>query len=179
MDYIAALWLILPAGFANMSPVLAEKLFPQWNLPVDLHRTWKNKKILGSHKTYRGLLSGLITGYLVFFMQQKAYALSPYLRTLSLIDYSALSTVFGAWLGLTALLGDLTKSFFKRRLAITPGRPWIPFDEIDWVAGGLIGLSVLFVPDWRLIWCCLVVGVGFHFLIRRLAYLLDFVSSPF
>lgn len=179
MEYVEALWLILPAGFANMSPVLAEKIFPEWNLPVDLNHKWKKKEIFGSHKTYRGLISGLIAGFLVFFLQQKAYALSPLVRSLSLIDYSALPTAFGAWLGLTALLGDLLKSFFKRRLTIAPGRPWIPFDEIDWIAGALFGISFLFVPGWKLIWCSFVVGVGLHFLIRGLAYLFHFVSSPF
>ena len=179
MEYIEALWLILPAGFANMSPVLAEKIFPDWNMPVDLNHTLKNKEILGPHKTYRGLFSGLIVGFLIFFLQQKAYALSMSVRSISLIDYSALPTAFGAWLGLAALLGDLLKSFCKRRLAIAPGRPWIPFDEVDWVAGALVGVSFLFVPSWNLIWCSLVVGVGLHFLIRGLAYLLHFVSSPF
>ena len=88
-------------------------------------------------------------------------------------------TAFGAWLGLCALLGDLLKSFFKRRLTIAPGRPWIPFDEIDWVAGALFGISFLFVPGWQLIWCSFVVGVGLHFLIRGLAYILHVVESPF
>lgn len=179
MEYIEALWLILPAGFANMSPVLAEKIFPDLNLPVDLNRTWKNKQIFGPHKTYRGLFSGMIIGFVVFFLQQKAYTLSPSVRALSLIDYSALPTAFGAWLGLAALLGDLLKSFFKRRLAIDPGRPWIPFDEVDWVAGTLLAISFLFVPGWKLSWCIFVVGVGLHFFIRGVAYLLHFVASPF
>lgn len=179
MEYIEALWLILPAGFANMSPVFAEKVFPDWNMPIDLNHTWRNKEILGPHKTYRGLFSGLIVGFLIFFMQQKAYSVSVSVRAISLIDYSALPTAFGAWMGLAALLGDLLKSFFKRRLAIAPGRPWIPFDEVDWVVGALVGISFLFIPGWNLIWCSLVVGVGLHFLIRGLAYLLHFVPSPF
>lgn len=179
MEYIEALWLILPAGFANMSPVVAEKIFPDWIMPVDMNRTWKNKEIFGPHKTYRGLVSGFMVGFVIFFLQQKAYALSPSVRAISLIDYSTLPTIFGAWLGLSALLGDLAKSFFKRRLTIAPGRPWIPFDEIDWVVGALFGISFLFVPDWQLIWSSLVVGVGLHFLIRGLAYLFHFVSSPF
>lgn len=178
MEYIEALWLILPAGFANMSAVLAVKVFPEWNMPVDLNRTWRNKEIFGPHKTYRGLFSGLIVGFLIFFLQQKAYALSTTVRSFSLIDYSALPTAFGAWLGLAALLGDLLKSFCKRRLTIDPGRPWIPFDESDWVVGALLGISVLFIPSWNLIWCSLVVGVGLHFSIRGLAYLLHFNSSP-
>ena len=162
-----------------MSPILAEKVFPEWNTPVDLNRTWKNKEIFGPHKTYRGLLSGMMAGFVIFFLQQKFYALSSTVKSISLIDYSTLPTAFGAWLGLCALLGDLLKSFFKRRLTIAPGRPWIPFDEIDWVAGALFGISFLFVPGWQLIWCSFVVGVGLHFLIRGLAYILHVVESPF
>lgn len=179
MIYLTALWLLLPAGFANMAPVIAEKLFPNWNTPLDHNRTFRKKVIFGTHKTYRGLVSGTLTGLIIFFFQQRAYAQWPEVRALSLIDYSRLPTIFGAWLGFCALLGDLVKSFFKRRLNIDPGMPWIPFDEIDWIVGALFGISFLFIPGWSLVWGCVAVGVALHFLIRGLAYLMHFVSSPF
>lgn len=179
MNYIEALWLILPAGFANMSPILAQKIFPRWNTPVDFNRTWRKKEIFGSHKTYRGMVSGILVGFFIFYLQQKAYGVSSLVRSWSLLNYSSISPAFGAWLGFSALLGDLVKSFFKRRLNIKPGMPWIPFDEIDWIVGALFCISFIFGTSWSFIWASLVVGVGLHFLIRGMAYMLHFVSSPF
>jgi CDP-2,3-bis-(O-geranylgeranyl)-sn-glycerol synthase len=39
--------------------------------------------------------------------------------------------------------GDAIKSFFKRRIGIAPGRPWVPADQLDFVIGALIPLSLL------------------------------------
>jgi CDP-2,3-bis-(O-geranylgeranyl)-sn-glycerol synthase len=36
------------------------------------------------------------------------------------------------------MAGDAVKSFLKRRAGIRPGRPWIPFDQIDFVVGELV-----------------------------------------
>lgn len=178
MLFIKALWLLLPAGFSNMSPIVAQKLFPKYNLPIDFGKTWRHQEIFGSHKTYRGLVSGIITGMLIFYIQQNLFGLSSFIRSLSLFDYQATNPLFGAWIGFCALLGDLIKSFFKRRLKIKPGKPWIPFDEIDWIIGALFSITFVFMPSWPLIAACIVIGVGSHFLIRGVAYLLHFVSSP-
>lgn len=178
MIFIEALWLLLPAGFANMSPILAKKLFPKWDTPIDHGLKWGTRELFGSHKTYRGLISGTVTGLLIFYLQQICFGYSPEIRSLSLLNYQAMSPLFGAWLGLSALLGDLTKSFFKRRIHINPGKPWIPFDEIDWIVGALICLSFVIKLSFILIAVSLIVGVGMHFIIRRLAYLFHFVSTP-
>lgn len=178
MLFIKALWLLLPAGFSNMSPIVAQKLFPKYNTPIDFGKTLRHQEIFGSHKTYRGLISGTLTGLFIFYIQKNLFEYSSFVRSLSLIDYQNINPLFGAVIGLGALLGDLIKSFFKRRLNIKPGKPWIPFDEIDWIVGALISISFIFTPGWSLIAACLIVGVGSHFLIRGVAYLLHFVSTP-
>lgn len=162
-----------------MGPIIGQKIFPEWNTAIDMGYKWKNKEIFGSHKTYRGLLSGLVIGFLVFVAQQKAFELSAQMRRMSLIDYSHYPAAFGALYSFSALLGDLVKSFLKRRFSIKPGIPWIPFDELDWVAGALFCISFIFIPEWSLLWACFVVGVGLHFLVRAAAFLLHFISTPY
>ncbi|HEX5285728.1 MAG TPA: CDP-archaeol synthase, partial [Polaromonas sp.] len=44
--------------------------------------------------------------------------------------------------------GDSLKSFFKRRLGIAPGQRWIPFDQLDFILGGLVALSFFVRLDW-------------------------------
>jgi CDP-2,3-bis-(O-geranylgeranyl)-sn-glycerol synthase len=49
-----------------------------------------------------------------------------------------------------ALFGDITKSFFKRRVGKNRGEDWIPFDQIDFIAGAL-GLSFIFASLMQLL----------------------------
>jgi CDP-2,3-bis-(O-geranylgeranyl)-sn-glycerol synthase len=37
-----------------------------------------------------------------------------------------------------ALLGDITESFFKRRVGKQRGEDWIPFDQLDFILGVLV-----------------------------------------
>jgi TolB-like protein len=45
--------------------------------------------------------------------------------------------VLGQQAGVGAMAGDSAKSFVKRRLRIPPGRPWLPFDQVDFVMSSL------------------------------------------
>lgn len=176
--FIESLWLLLPASLSNMSPILAKKLIPNWNTPVDFGKRCRGQEIFGSHKTYRGFAIGTLAGLLVFYIQQIIFRHNPFIRSISLIDYQSISTLFGAWLGFCALLGDLLKSFFKRRLKIAPGKAWLFFDEVDWIVGALLGVSVIYVPSLKLISASLIIGVSLHFIIRWIAFILGLVSEP-
>lgn len=178
MLVINALWLLLPAAFANMAPVLAKPLFPRWDTPVDFGHVWKEKEIFGSHKTYRGFASGIFLGFIVFYFQQLLYQSFPAIRNISLFNYVDVHSVLGAWMGFSALLGDLIKSFFKRRFSIRPGRPWIPFDQIDWIIGALLGICVVYVPTLTLVLVSLAIGVAFHFLIKYIGFLWKLNPTP-
>jgi CDP-2,3-bis-(O-geranylgeranyl)-sn-glycerol synthase len=37
-----------------------------------------------------------------------------------------------------ALTGDAVRSFFKRQMNIAPGKSWFPFDQFDYVFGGVV-----------------------------------------
>jgi CDP-2,3-bis-(O-geranylgeranyl)-sn-glycerol synthase len=127
-----ALWLMLPAGVANMAPIFAARLLPHWSRPVDFGRSFRGTRLFGSHKTWRGLFAGVLAGAACFALQ----ALIPPRLAPALALESAPALV-GALLGAGALLGDLVKSFFKRRAHVAPGRPWFPWDQVDWLIGSL------------------------------------------
>lgn len=178
MLFIQVLWLLFPAGFANMAPLLAKKLFPRWNTPVDLNKLWNGYEIFGSHKTYRGLLCGGLTGFFIFYLQQRLYISNPTCKSWSLFNYETTTVFFGFWMGLCALLGDLIKSFCKRRAHIAPGQPWIPFDQIDWIIGALLSVTLIFLPKFEIIVSSLTLGIVLHLIIRRIAFALGLVSDP-
>lgn len=142
---LQVLYFFVPAYFANISPVLVGRRFSALAVPIDGGRTLWGKRILGDHKTWRGLLAGIVAGTLVFELQRLTYA-AGVVRDLALIDYSAHPLLPGVLLGLGAGVGDTVKSFFKRRIDIAPGASWLVFDQLDFLLGAYVFVSVVYVP---------------------------------
>ena len=59
---INLIYFMLPAYLANMTPSLLKKI-NFLNYPI-------NEKLLGKNKTYRGLISAVIIGMLIFYLQE-------------------------------------------------------------------------------------------------------------
>jgi CDP-2,3-bis-(O-geranylgeranyl)-sn-glycerol synthase len=164
---LKSLYFFLPAYLANMSPVLFRWL-PFFDKP--LHSGW-----FGAHKTWRGLFLGAVVGILVFLLQQYAYVQG--FTGLALIDYGGFSWVFGGVLGLGALLGDLTESFFKRRKGIAAGKSWIPWDQLDFVLGGIIFGGIFYVPAAEVMLLLILISPPLHFAVNYLGYLMGIRKS--
>ncbi len=152
---------MMPAYFANMAPVIVKKLFKKLAIPV-------NKKIFGKNKTYRGLIFGIFFAIIITFVQ---YILYPLLKDISFLDYSNWSEM-GFLMGFGAVFGDLTKSFFKRRLNYQPGKPFIPFDQLDFVIGALLLVSLVFIPTIEMVITIIIASFVLHILINHFAYYL-------
>jgi len=154
---------MLPAYAANMAPPFV-RFWPGWNPP--LSRRW-----LGSHKTTLGVVSGLLTAVATVFIQTRigwGGAIASSLGWLGL----------GLGFGVGAMAGDAIKSFFKRRLGLEPGRPWIPFDQLDFPVGALllVGPSAeLSASDLVVI---LVVTFAGDIAVNRIAYALGLRTTP-
>ena len=112
---IQALWLVLPAYIANASALLVGG-----GTPIDFGKNWKDgKRVLGDGKTWRGLISGAFIGMTCGFGLSVVakYANMSEFSFLGLNDFLGFplmiliigSICFGA------LIGDIIKSFFKRR----------------------------------------------------------------
>lgn len=136
--WLDGLWLLVPAGAANMAPVLAARLFPSWNMPVDFGCLLGGQRLLGAHKTWRGMLAGVAAASLALALLDLLARRFPAARRLLPDTQLDAPLLIGAWIGLGALTGDLVKSFFKRRLGIRPGRTWFPFDQLDWLFSALL-----------------------------------------
>jgi CDP-2,3-bis-(O-geranylgeranyl)-sn-glycerol synthase len=127
-----------PAFVANAVPVVAKNIpyIRRFSRPV--HAEW-----LGKNKTVRGLitwvLAGMMLGLFLFLIRGILVGILPlYSDYFNLYSSWTGAMFLGGWLGLGALVGDMVKSFFKRRLGIKPGTMFQPWDGIDYMLGAII-----------------------------------------
>jgi len=110
--------------------------------PIDLGRNWSDgHRVLGDGKTYRGLFAGIIAGIAIGAIQ--IWAAAAY----GLGDLPRQTLLSVTLLAVGALLGDLVKSFFKRRSGMERGANWPVADQYDLVAGAFV-LLLIFDPAW-------------------------------
>lgn len=181
-DLIVALWFFLPAGAANVAPILVAKarIMTSLAVPLDGGAHWRGKRVFGDNKTWRGMVAGVIAAVLAFGAQQWIVHLSPTIGGyFANIDYLSLPTILmGTLFALGALGGDAIESFFKRKRGIPAGRAWIPFDQLDYIIGSILltmPLVLLTLPQyaWALVcWC------GIHICVSYLGYKLGFKPRP-
>ncbi|MBD3156916.1 CDP-2,3-bis-(O-geranylgeranyl)-sn-glycerol synthase [Candidatus Peregrinibacteria bacterium] len=118
----------LPAYVANAMPVIANGLNLCPSLAKPIHEEW-----FGKSKTYRGFIFGIIGAFIINIVPL-SFGFYDFHESATLIIF--FWTTFTLSIG--ALLGDLAKSFFKRRVGIKSGHPWPPFDQLDYVIGALL-----------------------------------------
>jgi CDP-2,3-bis-(O-geranylgeranyl)-sn-glycerol synthase len=175
------IWFFGPAGLANMSPVFVSKtpLVRRVTFPIDFGKSVSNKRILGDNKTFAGLLLGIIVATIIVFLQSLVYSHSSWVRSFCFINYSQLSILWlGPLLGLGALLGDAVESFFKRQLNIPAGKSWFPFDQIDYIVGGIIFSYLLIQLPPYYYALILIVYFVLHILSVWFGYLVGLRSKP-
>ncbi|MBR9705579.1 CDP-2,3-bis-(O-geranylgeranyl)-sn-glycerol synthase [Candidatus Pacearchaeota archaeon] len=163
-------YFMLPAYLANMAPVLTKDHFKELKIPVDFNTKIDHETIFGRHKTFRGLIFGVIYAIITAFVQYLLYDVE-FFRLMSLVDYSDW-LLLGFLLGSGVVLGDLLESFFKRRLRLKPGKPFIPWDQIDFVIGAMIFVYPIYQLDLMKIITILIISFFLHISINHAAYYL-------
>lgn len=181
-DLLVALWFFLPAGAANVAPILAAKASMMTNLavPLDGGKYWRGKRIFGDNKTWRGMVAGIVAAILIFGLQQWLIYEYPTMTSyFTGIDYLALPTILmGILFALGALGGDAIESFFKRQRGIDAGRAWVPFDQLDYVIGSiLLTMPVVMLTPAQYVWA-LICWCGIHIGVSYLGYRLGFKPRP-
>lgn len=176
-----ALWFFLPAGIANVLPVFAAHIpfLKKFSYPIDGYKILRGKRIFGDHKTVRGFVVGIIGAILTVFLEQLVYQNSSWIRTSVPLDYLGLNQyILGSLLGFGALGGDAIKSFFKRQFTIQPGGMWFPYDQVDYIIGGIL-LSGLYIRL-SLLQYAVIIAMWFlvHIVSTTLGYLLKLKNSP-
>ena len=158
------LWFLLPAMIANMAPVIAARyaVLSQLAKPLDGGMSISGRRLLGSHKTVRGVVVGILAGSATAFAQTLLYVFDIG-RDIALVPYTSIvfALVLGGVLGLGALTGDAVKSFIKRRIGILPGNSFPVFDQIDFVIGAALAAQLVVpVSFTHIIVAVIIIGIG-------------------
>lgn len=168
-----ALWFFLPALVGNQFPGFAVWLMkksgrPHWNIPV-------SERWLGPNKTWPAYAAAVVGAVTTIYLQS-LWGVGSY------IDYSRHDLwLVGVLFGVGIVVGDHVKSFFKRNFAnIPPGEKWWPFDQLDFVVGGLLSTSLVLGYE---VWLTAVVlvpivlllnpfvnGLGYKLGLRKVPY---------
>jgi CDP-2,3-bis-(O-geranylgeranyl)-sn-glycerol synthase len=179
-DIMFALWFFLPAGIANASPVIAKHIpiLNKWKTPLDFGKSYRKERIFGNNKTWRGLfvgtLAGGVTGSIIYFFYPESIT---YVSVSVFPEYLDMFVV-GASLGAGALIGDAIESFFKRRSGVKPGESWFPFDQIDYIIGGLVFSTPFVILSFKMNLLILVTWFFAHIIVSYIAYLLKLKDKP-
>jgi len=169
---LSCLYFFLPAYFTNMSPPLIRKvgIFNFLDKPVDFEKKFFDQPIFGKNKSWRGVIFGILVGFLVTLVQGCLYQF-PTIQRISLLDYQKINLfLFGFLISFGATFGDLLFAFIKRRLKMKPGARFIPFDQTNYVIGAAIILTPVFKID-ILVWITLfILTFLLHLIVNRIGY---------
>lgn len=158
-DWVSALCIIVPMYCTNGAPVIFGG-----GRPIDFGRTFTDgERILGDHKTIRGFASGLVVGFVVALFESQ-------LLSADLFPVAILAS-------LGALIGDLAGAFLKRRFKIKPGAPLPGVDQLDFVVGALLMVSIVFEISIGALAIMLLVTPPIHFITNLGAYMLRLKSN--
>lgn len=175
-EALAALLFFMPAGISNMSPVFAKRIpgLNRLSAPIDGGKTYKGVRVLGANKTWRGLLFGTLTGAIsgLLIYRFAESQMQPY------VTDTVEAALLGMLLGFGALLGDAVESFFKRQKGVRSGDAWFPFDQTDYIIGGLVLAYPLAQPSTEIMLFVFVIYFGLHLVFTYLGYLLGLKDKP-
>jgi CDP-2,3-bis-(O-geranylgeranyl)-sn-glycerol synthase len=134
---LAALWIMIPAYVPNSAAALFGG-----GTPIDFgRRSGDGRRIFGDGKTYRGFFGGVLCGILAGLVEIWAW----FTFSLTALPYQTFISI--TLLATGALLGDLVKSYLKRRLGKERGESWFLADQYDLVVGSFL-LILLVYPQW-------------------------------
>jgi len=152
---LSAFWFFLPAGIANMMASLSGVIpkLRDLSYPMDFYKHYKGQRILGEHKTIRGLVMGTLFGALTSGVLNQPL-------------------ILGLLLGIGAILGDALKSFFKRQMQINPGDSFLFFDQVDYIVGGILLSMLHTILTWQEYAYIILVYFVLHLVVNVIGYLI-------
>lgn len=154
--HVASLiYFMAPAYAANMAPPFI-RYWTGWNRPI-------SERWLGNHKTVMGFATGVLAALLTTCAQSRIAWEG------GLVSYEHWVEL-GLRFGMGAMVGDSVKSFVKRRVGIDPGKPWVPWDQLDFVLGALVLVAPWLLLSWSDLIMVLLLSVVGHIIVSHVGY---------
>lgn len=151
-----------PVFLANAVPVVAKG-----KLPMDFNKTFiDGRRIFGKSKTIEGFISGIIAGVIL------GVIISIIKGDITCIAIAFISSTGG-------LIGDTVGAFIKRRLRMVEGSPAPILDQLDFVLGATLLLTVMGVNvEFKVFIIAVISSLVLHVLTNRIAYILKLKNVP-
>jgi CDP-archaeol synthase len=175
--------LLVSAAFMGL--VLRFDCVPSLRRPLDHGVTWRGRRVFGDGKTWRGVAVAIIGSIATLFVQRAVRASVPAL--LQVVDYARIDPVlFGATMGLGAMLGELPNSFVKRRLGIPPGGTgrglravaFYAWDQIDLLTGAWPLIAIWVRPSAGFVAASFLVALLLHPIVSLIGYAMGARRTP-
>jgi len=169
---ISCIYFFFPAYVTNMTPPLIKKagLFNFLDKPVDFNKKFLGQFVFGCHKSWRGVIFGILNGILFFWFQVWLYQF-PFIKNISFLNYSGINILlFGFLISTGAVFGDLIFAFLKRRLRMKPGQRFIPFDQTNYVIGAFLFLNPFLELDISIWLSVFIITFFLHITVNRLGF---------
>lgn len=174
---VIAVWAMLPAYVPNNVAVVAGG-----GRPIDGGRTWREARLLGDGKTWRGTVVGTAAGVSLAFGLNY---LTPVATEALGIGVPKFTLRVAVTLALGAMLGDIGASLLKRRLDRERGAPVPGLDQLDFALGALV-LTAVVAPEWfsrtftiPVLLAVLVATPLLHVGTNAIAYALSLKDEPY
>ena len=123
------------------------------------------------------LLVAVTVGTLTFYLQKIGYQSG--FTEWALIDYTDFSLLLGFLLSSGAILGDLVKSYYKRKMKIKEGTPWPFWDQLDFVFGAFLFSFFVYVPPAEVAAIIFISSPLLHIAFNHLGYFLGIRDVKF
>lgn len=154
--HVASLvYFMAPAYAANMAPPFI-RYWTGWNRPI-------SERWLGNHKTVMGFAAGVLAALLTTWVQSRIAWEG------GLVSYEHWIEL-GLRFGIGAMAGDSVKSLVKRRVGIDPGKPWVPWDQLDFVLGALVLVAPWLLLSWSDLTMVLLLSLVGHIIVTHVGY---------
>ncbi len=153
---------VLMLGIANGTPVIAHKVLgSSLSYPVDFGKNFVDgRPVFGRSKTVRGVVLAV-------------------LATVACAPLLGVAWTTGLVIGLTAMVGDLTSSFVKRRMGYAPSRRALGLDQIpESLLPALAGTNLLALTATDVILIVALFSVG-ELALSRLLFKMHLRDQPY
>jgi hypothetical protein len=170
---------LLPAAIAH--GLCAKYGWLSWlKRPLDFGLTYKGKRILGDHKTFRAPVVYVVFCTLGAMIQAWLQGRGYLPQWLLLVDYEAYGFLVGILLGFGMAAGELPNSFLKRQLDVAPGQrkgglsgvAFFLLDQVDLAIGIWVFLFFLIRPSLSLVAWSFLLTFVLHVAVSSVGYLL-------
>lgn len=153
-EFWGVVYLIAPllVGAVLSGLAIRYDLVPALRRPIDGGRTWRERRLFGPNKTWRGVVTVCVGNAIGVGLQTTVLHDVPALRAVELFDYGAVNGwLLGLLIGFLTALAELPNSFMKRQSGIAAGGPgsgasgafYYVLDQVDvlfglWLAYALV-----------------------------------------